>query len=104
VFDETELRIHVLQEFAEAHSTWRDREMSRAQLRLESRLRAQRETWEETRRITLATSTAHRQRRLETMSRYERKRWQGIKTDPERRAAHNARRMVSYYKSKTKTP
>jgi hypothetical protein len=95
-----QLRLQILQDFAEAQWAWQRDAFGAARLRFAARLAEQREAWEETRRVTLATSKQHRQHRKETMAKYESKRWQSTRADPAKRAAHNARRMASYYRSK----
>lgn len=93
------MRLDVLELFAEAQS-WVHADIARAEMRHARRLQEQRERWEETRRLTLAVSAEHRQRRVASQSKYERKRWGVIKTDPAKRAAHNAKRMAAYYRAK----
>ncbi len=97
-----ELRIQVLQEFAEAQALWQDHQMARARLRFAIRLAEQRAGWEETRRFTLATSTEHRERRRASLASFERKRWSETRADPAKRAAHNAKRMAAYYRKKAR--
>jgi hypothetical protein len=95
------VRIDVLEEFAEAQS-WVHGAIASAEMRHASRLSAQRQRWEETRRVTLAVSAQHRQRAAESRARYERKRYEAIKSDPAKRAAHNAKRMAAYYRGKAR--
>jgi len=93
------MRLDVLEEFAAAQS-WVHADIARAEMRYAFRLQQQRSRWEETRRWTLAASPSHRARRLETHSKNNRKRWQETKSDPAKRAAHNAKRMAAYYRKK----
>lgn len=95
------MRIDVLEEFAEAQS-WVHGEIAKAEMRYAARLQEQRRRWEETRRVTLAISPAHRKRRAESQSKYEKKRWHLTRSDPTKLAAHNARRMAAYYRGKCK--
>jgi hypothetical protein len=95
------LALEVLELFAEAQS-WVHADIERAEMRYALRLQEQRERWEETRRLTLAVSPAHRQRRAESQTRYERKRWLATRADPAKRAAHNAKRMAAYYRKKAR--
>jgi hypothetical protein len=97
-----ELRVQVLQEFAEAQAAWRGQQWSRAALRHAARFAEQQASWEETRRVTLATSAQHRASRKESLAKYERSKWQLTRADPEKRAAHNAKRMAAYYRKKAK--
>ena len=99
--EEVCVRIDVLELFAEAQS-WAHDGIARAELRHAARLKEQRARWEETRRVTLATSPQHRANRAESQSRYERSRWLVTRADPAKRAAHNARRMAAYYRAKGK--
>lgn len=95
-----ELRLQVLQDFAEVQWAWRSNQLSRAELRHAIRFAEQREMWEETRRVTLATSPAHRQSRKASLSKYEKAKWKHTRSDPIKRAAHNAKRMAAYYRKK----
>lgn len=95
-----ELRVQVLQDIAEAQWRWRSREWSRAAVRHAIRFAEQRANWEETRRVTLATSAPHRANRKASLSKYERTKWQTVRADPEKRAAHNAKRMAAHYRRK----
>ena len=95
-----ELRAQVLEDFAEAQWRWRSHEWSRAAVRHAIRFAEQRATWEETRRVTLATSAPHRVARKESLSKYERAKSKQPRADPQKRAAHNAKRMAAYYRKR----
>lgn len=99
---ELELRVQVLRDFAEVQRAWQSHALSRAQFRFWARLAEQRAAWEETRRVTLATSPRHRENRRASQAKYERSKWLVTRADPEKRAAHNARRMAAYYRAKGK--
>ncbi len=95
-----ELRVQILQDFVEVQWAWQGQQWGRAALRHAARFAEQRANWEETRRVTLATSSAHRANRKASLSKYEHVRWQQTRADPAKRAAHNARRMAAYYRKK----
>lgn len=98
-----QLRLQVLQDFAEVQAAWQGQQFDRAALRHAVRFAEQRSNWEETRRVTLATSPTHRARRQASLSKYERAKWQATRADPAKRAAHNAKRMAAYYRKKAKS-
>lgn len=96
----TDLTVQVLREFVEAQYRWRSHALVRAELRHAIRFAEQRASWEETRRVTLATSRPHRESRRASVAKDNARRYEATRADPEKRRAHNARRMASYYRSK----
>ncbi len=93
------MRLDILEEFASAQS-WVHGEIAKAELRHACRLQEQRAGWEEARRLKLRTDANARARRQASLKKYEARRWEQTRADPAKRAAHNARRMANYRRSR----
>ena len=96
-----DLSLSVLEEFAEAQS-WVHAAIAAAELRHEARLREQRARAVAARQQKLATDATARARFAASQEKYERTRWAAVRSDPARRAAHNARRMRAHYRAKAR--